>query len=142
MLTELIFGDEPPPPVTEFSQQLSGVPTSRGYVSGPARIVSGREHFSKVKTGDIIVIPHSDVSWTPLFARAAGVVAESGGILSHSSIVAREYGIPAVVSVNGAMTRLQDDDPIRIDGYKGEILLLSRDEQRGGGDDGDHFESP
>ena len=139
VLPELIFGDDPPPPLTEFSDRLIGVATSRGYVQGPARIVSGRELFSKVMSGDIIVIPHSDVSWTPLFSRAAGVVAESGGILSHSSIVAREYGIPAVVSVNGAMSRLRDGDLIRIDGYKGEVLLLQEheDEIKGGGDDGD-----
>jgi phosphohistidine swiveling domain-containing protein len=140
VLPELIFGDDPPPPLTEFSDRLTGVATSRGYAQGTARIVPGREHFSKVMSGDIIVIPHSDVSWTPLFSRAAGVVAESGGILSHSSIVAREYGIPAVVSVNGAMTRLRDGDLIRMDGFKGEVLLLqgeSEEPSEGGRVDGD-----
>ncbi len=133
VLPELIFSDEPPPPIREFSQRLNGVATARGYVEGPARIVPGREHFSKVQSGDIIIIPHSDVSWTPLFSRAGGVVAESGGILSHSSIVAREYGIPAVVSVNGAMTHLHDGDLIRIDGFKGEVLLLADRDREGEG---------
>jgi pyruvate,water dikinase len=68
------------------------------------------------------VIPFSDVGWTPLFTRAGAVIAESGGILSHSSIVAREYGIPAVVSVAGAM-ELKDETWVELDGYQGEIYL-------------------
>ena len=71
-------------------------------------MVRGLRDFDRVQPGDVLVIPYSDVGWTPLFARAGAVVAESGGMLSHSSIVAREYQIPAVVSVPGAM-RLQDE---------------------------------
>jgi phosphohistidine swiveling domain-containing protein len=70
----------------------------------------------------VLVIPYSDVGWSPLFARAGAVVAESGGLLSHSSIIAREYGIPAVVSVDGAMTLL-DRMRVTVDGHKGEIIL-------------------
>jgi pyruvate,water dikinase len=75
-----------------------------------------------LEAGDVLVIPYSDVGWTPLFAKAGAVVAESGGILSHSSIVAREYNIPAVVSVSGAC-RLLDDTVVTVDGYRGEVIL-------------------
>ena len=66
------------------------------------------------------MIPYSDVGWTPMLARAGAVVAESGGLLSHSSIVAREFGIPCVVSVAGAM-RIPDGASIRVDGYTGTV---------------------
>jgi pyruvate,water dikinase len=67
-------------------------------------------------------IPYSDVGWTPLLAKAGAVVAASGGILSHSSIVAREYGIPAVVSVPGAC-QLADDIPVTVNGHGGRITV-------------------
>ena len=82
----------------------------------------GIKDFKKVKRGDVLVIPYSDVGWTPLFARAGAVVAESGGLLSHSSIVAREYNIPAVVSVAGA-TQMQDKTLVTVNGHNGEILI-------------------
>jgi pyruvate,water dikinase len=79
--------------------------------------------FAKLESGDVLVIPYSDVSWTPLFSKAGAVVAESGGILSHSSIIAREYGLPAIVSVNNATRQLQDDMIVTVDGYHGTITL-------------------
>ena len=106
------------------SGRLTGTATSRGYCQGPACVIAGLQDFGKMQHGDVLVIPFSDVSWTPLFGRAAGVVAESGGILSHSSIVAREYGIPAVVSVAGAM-RIKDRAVIRVDGFAGEVLVVA-----------------
>jgi pyruvate,water dikinase len=101
---------------------LSGIPTSIGHHTGPVKVVRGIQDFEKVSSGDVLVIPYSDVGWTPLFARAGAVVAESGGLLSHSSIVAREYNIPAVVSVEGA-TLLPDETLVTVDGHKGEILI-------------------
>ena len=85
-------------------------------------MVKGIQDFTKVNHGDVLVIPYSDVGWTPLFARAGAVVAESGGLLSHSSIVAREYNIPAVVSVEGA-TLMPDETTVTVDGHKGEVLI-------------------
>lgn len=70
-----------------------------------------------------MVIPYSDVSWTPLFSKAGAVIAESGGILSHSSIVAREHNLPAVVSVTGACQLLTNGKKVLVDGYKGEVIL-------------------
>ncbi len=126
ILPEFIYGDKLPDPEVPYLNKLNGVPTSGGYCTGVVKVISGMADFCKVKEGDIIVIPHSDVSWTPLFKKAIGVIAESGGMLSHSSIVAREYGIPAVVSVLGAM-QLEDGTIVRIDGYKGEISILEEE---------------
>jgi len=121
-LPTVIFGDQPPPIIPQHSSTLKGVPTSQGYYTGPVRKVQGIDDFSKVKNGDVLVIPFSEVGWTPLFAKAGAVVSESGGMLSHSSIIAREYQIPAVVSVHNAM-KLRDNQIISIDGYKGEIII-------------------
>jgi pyruvate,water dikinase len=122
ILPEIIFGDEVPLILASTSDKLTGTPTSKGYCTGPVRVIHGLEDFHKLNAGDILVIPFSDVSWTPLFAKAGAVVAESGGILSHSSIIAREYNIPAVVSVPGALL-LEDDMLVTVDGFKGEILI-------------------
>jgi pyruvate,water dikinase len=104
-------------------ETLRGIPTSRGSVRGPARVIRDAADFGRVQRGDVIVIPFSDVGWTPLFARAAGVVAEAGGILSHSSIVAREYGIPCVVSVTGACDVIPDGAIVLLDGLAGTVLV-------------------
>ncbi|MDO9086450.1 MAG: PEP/pyruvate-binding domain-containing protein [Anaerolineaceae bacterium] len=117
-----IFGDQPPPIISQHSSILKGVPTSPGYYSGPVRKVLGIDDFPKVKQGDVLVVPFSDIGWSPLFAKAGAVVSESGGILSHSSIIAREYKIPAVVSVPDAM-KMKDNQMIVVDGYKGEIII-------------------
>jgi pyruvate,water dikinase len=107
---------------TSQSEKLIGIPTSSGYYSGPISVVQGLEDMDKVQPGDVLVIPYSDVGWSPLFTRANAVIAEAGGILSHSSILAREYQIPAVVSVTEAM-RLPDRMIVTVDGYRGEIIL-------------------
>jgi phosphohistidine swiveling domain-containing protein len=123
VLPELILGSAQPPVMMAFEGSLKGIPTSLGMFSGPARVIQGINEFEKLNDGDVLIIPFSDVGWTPLFAKAGAVVAESGGMLSHSSIVAREYGIPAVVSVAGAC-RLADGTQISVNGYTGEIALL------------------
>jgi len=125
-LPEVIYGDHPPPVNYEASQVLYGTPTARGYYTGRVIHVHGIQDFTRVQDGDVVVVPYSDVGWTPLFTRAGAVIAEAGGILSHCSIVAREYGIPAVVSVSGTV-HLKDDMTVTVDGYKGEIIL--HDEQ-------------
>jgi pyruvate,water dikinase len=124
VLPDIIFGDDQPPLETavEIAQTLHGTPTSPGYHKGPVRVVQGLQDFGKVQPGDVLVIPFSDVGWTPLFTKAGSVIAESGGMLSHSSIVAREYHIPAVVSVTDAC-RLPDGVIVSVDGYKGEIWV-------------------
>ena len=122
LVPTIIHGDEIPPVREPNMDVLSGIPTSIGHYTGRVKVVKGIQDFSKVKHGDVLVVPYSDVGWTPLFARAGAVVAESGGLLSHSSIVAREYNIPAVVSVDGA-TLLRDETMVTVDGHKGEVFI-------------------
>jgi pyruvate,water dikinase len=118
----IIYGDEEPALSEELGDELIGVPTSRGQYTGPVKVLRGLQDFPRLERGDVLVIPYSDVSWTPLFAKAGAVVAEAGGILSHSSIVAREYGIPAVVSVPGAC-QLSDGIQVTVDGYLGKVTV-------------------
>lgn len=121
-LPEIIYGDQPPPIVSILVEKMKGTPTSRGVYTGPVRVVYGLQDFNKVNDGDVIVIPYSDVGWTPLFSKAGAIIAESGGILSHSSIIAREYNIPAVVSVANACN-LEDGTIVIVDGYLGDIFI-------------------
>lgn len=125
VLPEVIYGELPESALISSVSltTLKGVATSKGHYIGPARVVTGLQDFSKIQEGDVLIIPFSDVSWTPLFAKAKAVVSESGGILSHCSIVAREYGIPAVVSVQGAL-KIEDNTPIAVDGFQGIVRVL------------------
>lgn len=120
-----IYDDEEVPLPSGSSHSLHGTPTSRGVYTGPVRVVRGLGDFDRVRPGDVLVVPYSDVGWTPLFSQAGAVVAQSGGILSHSSIVAREYGIPAVVSVPNACD-LPDDTVVTVDGFRGEVAIADK----------------
>ncbi len=122
ILPEIIYGDQVPPILTAVTTKLSGVATSGGYYQGIVKVVRGIEDFPKLQEGDVLVVPFSDIGWTPLFAKAGAVISESGGMLCHASIIAREYNIPAVVSVTGAM-QLKDNSLVCIDGYKGEVVI-------------------
>ena len=123
-MPEVIFGNDfvPARLGPNPAERLEGVATSRGRHRGTLRIVKGIDDAPKVQPGDVIAIPFSDVGWTPLFARAGAVIAEAGGMLSHSSIVAREYRIPCVVSVAGA-TRITDGATVVVDGYTGTVIV-------------------
>jgi pyruvate,water dikinase len=81
-----------------------------------------------MKPGDVLVCPGTDPSWTPLFLVAAALVTEVGGLMTHGSVVAREYGIPAVVGVAGATTRLRTGQRVRVDGSAGHITVLDEPE--------------
>lgn len=120
VLPDMIFGTSQPPLQNEKVESLKGIPTSLGTYTGPARVLQSLNEFERLNNGDVLIIPYSDVGWTPLFARAGAVVAESGGVLSHSSIVAREYRIPAVVSVSGAC-RIADGTLVTVNGYTGDV---------------------
>ena len=123
---DVIYGDVLPPVIqaSETAQVLRGVASSSGYYRGPVKVIRSMQEFHRLEDGDVLVIPYSDVSWTPLFARAGAVIAESGGMLSHSSIVAREYNLPCVVSVPQACS-LPEHAIVAVDGYKGEIYLVA-----------------
>ena len=128
VLPDIIYGNQAPPleVISSSAERLVGIATSPGYYQGPVRVIRSVGEFEQLQQGDVLVIPFSDVSWTPLFSKAGAVIAESGGILSHSSIVAREYQIPAVVSVPGAM-RLREGMVVTVDGYWGEIIAHGQD---------------
>jgi pyruvate,water dikinase len=102
---------------------LRGISGSPGQFEGVARIIRGPEEFSKLQRGEILIAPLTNPVWTPLFAIASAVVTEIGGILSHGAIVAREYGIPAVMSAAGATARLTDGQIITVDGNKGVVYI-------------------
>ena len=110
-------------PAEGLEGQLGGVAGSAGVVTGVARVIRGPEEFEKLKNGDILVAPLTTPVWTPLFAMAGGVITEVGGILSHGAIVAREYGIPAVMSVAGATKRVHEGQTVTVNGNKGVVYL-------------------
>ncbi len=103
---------------------LKGVAGSAGKAMGRVCIISGPEEFYKLNKGDILVCRLTDPEWTPLFTIAAGVVADTGAELSHAAIVAREYGIPAVLGVGFATTKFHDGDMISVDGSIGEVKKI------------------
>jgi len=121
-LPSIIFGDVPPPEYNDSQRLLRGTATSPGYYTGPVRVVRGVADFDRITKGDVLVVPFTDVGWTPLFSRAGALVSESGGMLSHGSIIAREYGIPAVVSVPNAC-ELTEGTVVAVDGYSGTIVV-------------------
>jgi pyruvate,water dikinase len=102
---------------------LIGVPVSTGVVEGRARIILSLED-ADIEEGDILVTAFTDPSWTPLFVSIKGLVAEVGGMMTHSAVVAREYGLPAVVSVENATRLIKDGQRIRINGAKGYVEII------------------
>jgi pyruvate,water dikinase len=104
---------------------IKGTPGSPGHVTGPARVIHGPAEFGQMRQGDILVARITTPAWTPLFALASGVVTDVGGPLSHSSIVAREYHIPAVLGTGVATERLHNDQRIKVDGDAGSVTAIS-----------------
>lgn len=100
---------------------LKGVCGNRGKASGQVCIVKDMGEFSKLKSGDILVCRYTDPYWTPLFSVAKAVISDTGGPLSHSAIVAREYNIPAVLGCGNATSVLKDGDKVVVDGDKGTV---------------------
>jgi pyruvate,water dikinase len=99
---------------------LRGIPACYGRVKGNVRVIN-HNYAGNIKKGDIIVIKSLDISWTPLFSVAGGLITELGGILSHAAIIAREYNIPTIVNVENATTTLEDGDRVLLDGETGVI---------------------
>nr|BFE71885.1 hypothetical protein GCM10020092_051860 [Actinoplanes digitatis] len=99
---------------------LVGTPASAGTVTGPARVILDPVG-AHLEPGEILVAPSTDPGWTPLFLTAGGLVMEMGGANSHGAVVAREYGIPAVVGVAGATTHVRTGQRITVDGTTGLI---------------------
>jgi phosphohistidine swiveling domain-containing protein len=100
---------------------LRGIAASPGRVTGPVCIIRTASEFDRLRPGDVLVAPITTPAWTPLFATAAAVVTDTGGVASHSSVVAREYGIPAVVGTGDATRRLRDGQIVTVDGAAGLV---------------------
>jgi pyruvate,water dikinase len=103
---------------------LRGTGASAGIVRGVARVVLGPHDFDKVEPGDLIVAPSSNPSWVPLFAIAGGLLTNTGGVLCHAAVVAREFGLPAVVGLGDATTRIADGAMVELDGSTGLVRIL------------------
>lgn len=100
---------------------VSGAPASSGRATGVVRVVRGPDEFETLQVGEILVAPMTAPAWTPLFARAAGLVTDIGSAASHASLVAREYGIPAVVGTGDATARLRTGMRVTVDGGTGTV---------------------
>jgi pyruvate,water dikinase len=103
---------------------MHGTPVSRGLVVGQARVARTPEEAAEMREGEILIVPYTDVGWAPYFCRAAGLATEIGSPLSHGAVVAREYGLPAVVNLPGATKRFKTGDTVRLDGNTGELRRL------------------
>lgn len=110
--------------MTGHDDAISGSPVSPGVVEGTVRVVLDPQ-ASHLLPGEILVCPGTDPAWTPLFLTAGGLVTEVGGMMTHGSVVAREYGIPAIVGVHEATSRLTTGQRIRLDGTTGTIEILN-----------------
>jgi pyruvate,water dikinase len=107
-------------------ERLEGFAGAAGMVEGPARVILSYEEFPALQSGEILVCPATSTAWTPLFLKIAGVVTDTGGMLTHAAIAAREYGIPAVVGTWNATNSIRDGDIIRVDGNAGVVHVLAR----------------
>jgi pyruvate,water dikinase len=103
---------------------LRGEAGSPGRATGTVRIVRDMSEFGRVQAGDIVVCPTTAAAWSPIFGAIGGLVTEHGGLLSHPAILAREYGLPAVLGVPEATNRLRDGSRVEIDGVAGTITLV------------------
>lgn len=102
---------------------MAGLPVSSGVVEGRARVILNMEE-ADLEEGDILVTSFTDPSWTPLFVSIKGLVTEVGGLMTHGAVIAREYGLPAVVGVENATTRILDGQRIRVHGTEGYIEIV------------------
>jgi pyruvate,water dikinase len=102
---------------------LAGVPVSSGVIEGRARVILKQED-ADVEEGDILVTKFTDPSWTPVFVSIKGLVTEVGGMMTHGAVVAREYGLPAVVGVENATGKIKDGQRIRVNGTEGYVEIL------------------
>src|SRR6187399_509008 len=106
------------------TRELKGFAASRGVVEGIARVVKSVDEISKLRDGDILVCQVTNPTWSPIFRKIAAAVSDIGGSMSHAAIVAREYGLPAVVGTGTATRRIRDGQRIRVDGGRGIVTIL------------------
>jgi pyruvate, water dikinase len=106
------------------TNEVRGFAASSGVVEGPARVVKSVEEISRLQKGDILVCQVTNPTWAPIFQKIAAAVSDIGGSMSHAAIVAREYGLPAVVGTGNATSKIKDGQRIRVDGGRGVVTIL------------------
>ncbi|MEO0927001.1 MAG: glycerol-3-phosphate acyltransferase [Cyanobacteria bacterium J06643_13] len=111
-------------PQVNAADIIQGIGSSAGQIEGTIKVISSLQQSDRIDRQTIIVVPYTDAGWSPLLARAGGLISEVGGRLSHGAIVAREYNIPAVMDVDNATKLFQDGQLVRIDGQAGTIEVL------------------
>ena len=105
---------------------VTGTPSSSGSATGPVRVIRDPAEFSRLAAGDVLVCPYTNPAWTTLFQRAAAVVVDAGGPASHAAIVAREYGIPAVMGTAIGTSVLTDGQLVTVDGTTGRVTAADK----------------
>jgi pyruvate,water dikinase len=122
-----IYGEDPPPVLSKNIDTtiFKGIAASKGYYKGIIKHVKTFNEFDQVEPGEILVIPFSDISWLPILSKAGAIISESGGILSHAAVIAREYEIPAILGVKNTHN-LPDGSHVLIDGFKGLIQMIEK----------------
>jgi len=117
-IEQMLHGSAPP-----AANEIRGNPGSPGRVTGAVRVLLRLEELDRLQPGEVLVAPVTTPGWTPAFARAAAIVTDTGSIASHASIVAREFGIPAVVATGNGTARLCDGQIVTVDGSRGVVLI-------------------
>jgi pyruvate,water dikinase len=105
--------------------ELKGHAASAGVARGAARVIASLEEGRRLERGDVLVTRTTMPPWTPLFAIAGAIVTETGGVLSHAAVTAREYGLPAVLSVPNATRLIRDGQALEVDGSNGIVRILT-----------------
>lgn len=128
-MVRALFKGELTPANTSNSEmsKVKGLPGSAGVARGTARVIHSLAEAGKLQPGDVLVTASTEPPWTPLFATASAIVTDSGGVLSHSAVVAREYRIPAVVGTGNATTTFQDGQCIEVDGSTGIVRVIAEE---------------
>jgi len=107
----------------EDSSFFKGNPASQGEITAPIRVLATINDISKVKPGEILVVPRTDPGWTPIFSKIGGLITETGGVLSHGAVVSREYGIPAVTNISNACKYFKTGQIVSLNGYNGIVRV-------------------
>ncbi|NOY51265.1 MAG: hypothetical protein GXO88_11990 [Chlorobi bacterium] len=130
---DLVYGipfpvDDEKAPEVSVNGKLHGIPVSRGNIISEVRIVNEISDANKLKKGEIMVARFTDVGWTPYYGLISGLITEIGSPLSHGAVVAREYGLPAIVSLKDATSLLKTGQKIKMDAVKGTVEILTNNE--------------
>jgi rifampicin phosphotransferase len=107
------------------SSRLIGVAGSAGCYRGPARVIMGERDFGKIRAGDVMVCPYTSPVWSVIFPSVGALVTDTGGILAHAALIAREYGVPAVLATGHGTEMLRDGQMLTVDGTAGIVTIES-----------------